>query len=139
MKPLHIVLVIIGGAIVLTVIGFLFADFANAQTPTPTATYPDVDLPRQGSSYTFRCQPVEPIDKLTQICAARTDLPEIVELGCVDHSTIDAAPMTVTVERTPHVDGEIRCYAADSEGNLSDMSDNAGLVDFTPPGKPHVE
>ena len=115
-------------------ISFLLVGVANAQTP-----YPDVDLAREGSTYTFGCQPVEPIDKLIQICAVRSDLAEPIELGCVDHTTLDAVSMTVTVARTPHIDGQIRCYAADSEGNVSDYSANSGLVDFSPPGNPHVK
>jgi hypothetical protein len=136
MKARTVILAAIFGSIVITVCGFLIAECARAQTPAP---HPDIILAREGSTYTFRCQPVEPIDKLALICAVRSDLAEPEELGCVDHTIIDAVSMTVTVQRTPHVDGKIRCYAADSEGNVSDYSDNAGLVDFTPPGKPNVK
>jgi len=134
MKTRDIILAAIGGAIVLAVIIFGFVEFAGAQEP-----HPDIDLARQGSTYPFHCQPVEPIDKMVQICAVRTDQVEPVELGCVDHSTIDTATITISVDRTPHEDGKIRCYAIDSEGNVSDISDNAGVADFTPNGKPHVK
>jgi hypothetical protein len=133
MKPFHIILAVIAGAIVLTLIGFGIAEIAKSQTPTP---HPDIDLARDGSTYQFNCQPVEPIDKMNQMCAVRTDTQEPVELGCVDHATLDVATITITVNRTPHQDGMIRCYATDSEGNVSDISANAGVADFTPPGRP---
>jgi hypothetical protein len=107
----------------------------KAQTPVPR---PDISLERQGSVYNFRCQPVEPIDKMNQICAIRTDQIEPIELGCVDHTDLSVAVIAVTVERTPNNDAFIRCYATDTEGNVSDYSDNAGIADFIPPGKPYV-
>jgi hypothetical protein len=133
MKPFHIILAVIAVAIVLTLIGFGIAEIAKPQTPTP---HPDVDLIRQGSVYNFSCQPVEPIDKMNQMCAVRTDQVEPVELGCIDHNDLSVAVIAVTVERTPHNDASIRCYATDSEGNVSDISANAGVADFTPPGRP---
>jgi len=137
MKPFHIVLAVVGGMIVLIVAIFLIVDVSSAQTPAP---YPDVDLARQGTTYGFQCQPVEPIDKMVSMCAARTDLPDgVIELGCVDATAIDAVQMTITLDRTPHVDASIRCYAVDSEGNVSDYSENIGIADFTPNGKPHVK
>jgi hypothetical protein len=108
----------------------------TAQTPVPQ---PDIPLEKQGSIYFFSCQPVEPIDKMNQMCAVRTDQTEPVELGCIDHTTLEVATIEITVERTPHNDAFIRCYATDTEGNISDISDNAGIADFTPPGKPHVK
>lgn len=102
-------------------------------------THPDVDLARQGSVYTLNCQPVEPIDKMNQVCAVRTDGTTPVELGCVDHTTLAVAEIEVSVDRTPHQDALLRCYVTDSEGNISDISDNAGIADFTPPGKPHAK
>jgi len=109
---------------------------ALAQTPAPL---PDVDLAREGSTYTIVCQPVEPIDKMIELCAVRTDTLDPTELGCVSHSTLDPAPIEVTVVRTPHQDAMIRCYANDSEGNVSDISENAGVADFTPNGRPRVK
>lgn len=117
-------------------IGLGILQIVQAQTPTP---YPDIDLQRVGSTYPFSCQPVEPIDKMNQMCAVRTDLSEPVELGCVDHSTLAVATIPITVNRTQHQDGMIRCYATDSEGNVSDISTNAGVADFTPPGRPVVK
>ncbi len=114
----------------------LLTGAAVAQTPAPQ---PDIPLAREGATYTIGCQPVEPIDKMNQACAVRTDLTEPVELGCVDHTTLEPAVITVTVQRTPHQDAFIRCYVTDSEGNVSEISDNAGVADFTPPGRPHVK
>ncbi len=109
---------------------------ANAQTPAPQ---PDVDLKRSGSTYPFTCQPTEPIDKLMEVCAVRTDLDgEPIELGCALHSTIEPVTFNITVARTPFEDAEIRCYARDSEGNESGYSGNVGRADFTPNGKPFV-
>ena len=114
----------------------IYLQAAYAQTPAPQ---PDVDLARSGTAYPFRCQPVEPIDKMVQMCAARTDLEgDPIELGCVAHTTIAAVSMEVTVARTPFVDAELRCYAIDSEGNVSAYSENVGRADFTPNGRPFV-
>jgi hypothetical protein len=138
MKTRGIVLCVIGGLIVAAVILFGFAEFAGAQE-----THPDIDLARQGSTYTLVCQPVEPIDKMVSMCAIRTFVSTLEmeprELGCVPHSTLDPISIEVTVERTPHQDGMLRCYAIDSEGNVSDISMNAGVADFTPNGRPRVK
>jgi hypothetical protein len=131
----NITLAVVGGLIVLAVLFFAGKE-AWAQTPAPT---PDVPLDRQGSVYNFRCQPVEPIDNMNQMCAVRTDQTEPVELGCVPATTLDIVDMEVTIDRTPHQDAYIRCYATDTQGNVSDYSENAGIADFTPPGKPVVK
>lgn len=115
-----------------------FTFFAIATVAIAQTTHPDVRLKRTGSTYPFSCQPTEPIDGMTSICAIRTDLVEPIELGCVDHATLEVATLTITVERTPFADAEIRCYAIDSEGNVSDFSDNVGFADFTPNGRPFV-
>ena len=134
MKTRDKILAIAGGVIFLTVLGLGVCEMASAQE-----TYPDIDLVRQGSTYGVGCQPVEPIDKLVQICVVRTDLENLIELGCVDHTDLSVATIVVTVDRTPHIDGQLRCYAVDSEGNLSLYSENIGIADFTPPGRPHVK
>jgi len=114
----------------------LVASVAGAQTIAPQ---PDVDLTRTGSTYPITCQPTEPVDKLIEICAVRTDLGgDPIELGCTPHTSIAAVTFEVTVSRTPFQDAEIRCYALDSEGNVSEYSDNVGLADFTPNGRPWV-
>jgi hypothetical protein len=136
MKPYQIVLAVFFGVVFAAVLAFLIVDLAQGQTPSP---YPDIPLEREGATYTFNIQPVEPIDKMIQLCCTRVDLVEPIELGCVAHTTLDLAPITVSVDRTPHQDAEIRCYAEDSEGNVSDLSSNAAWADFTPPGKPHVK
>ncbi len=109
---------------------------------TPTGaqeTHTDVDLARSGSMYPITCQPTDPVDKLAQICAVRTDLDgDPIELGCTPHTSSLAVTFDITVARTPFQDAEIRCYAVDSEGNVSDLSDNVGRADFTPNGRPFV-
>lgn len=118
--------------------GTLLILVVNARALPPVAQ-PDVDLTRSGSTYPITCQPTEPFDKMIQICAVRTDLDgDPVELGCVNHTTIEAASLEITVARTPFEDAEVRCYAIDSEGNISAYSDNVGIADFTPNGKPWV-
>lgn len=129
--------IIVAACVIAALLILFVSGVAGAQTPTPR---PDIDLARSGSTYPLKCQPTEPIDKLVQICAVRTDLEgDPIELGCVAHTTLDVASLEVTVARTPFIDASIRCYAIDSEGNVSDISDNAGLADFTPNGRPWVE
>ncbi len=128
---------ILVAAVVMFFIYLFCAGESRAQTPAP---HPDVDLARSGSTYPITCQPTDPVDKLEQICAVRTDLEgEPVELGCTPHTSALAVTFDITVARTPFQDGEIRCYAIDSEGNVSDLSDNVGRADFTPNGKPVVK
>ena len=71
----------------------------------------------------------------------RTDLPDDpLELGCAEQLLAPLKPVTweIAVERTPMQDAEIRCYAIDFGGNVSEYSANAGIADFTPPGRPWV-
>jgi hypothetical protein len=129
-----IILAAVSIVIVVFVLCFGILEIASAQE-----THPDVPLEKQGSIYFLSCQPVEPIDKMNQMCAVRTDQTAPVELGCIDHTDLSVAVIEVTVARTPHEDGFIRCYATDTEGNISDISENAGVADFTPPGRPHAK
>ncbi len=133
MSNRSIVLAVFLGVILFTIFCFLTKN-ADAQE-----TWPDIALTRQGSTYNINCQPVEPIDLLAQICVVRTDLEGIIELGCIDHIDLTVATLTVSVDRTPHLDGQLRCYAVDTELNSTNYSENAGIVDFTPPGRPHVK
>ncbi len=109
---------------------------ASAQTPAP---HPDVPMTRAGGVYPIGCH--TPLDTdLEQACWARTDLPEgVVELGCVEAPDPDTRyGIDVTVDRTPHVNAVIKCYVTDSEGLISEYSDNSGMINFMPPGKPRV-
>jgi hypothetical protein len=114
----------------------LLAAPALGQTP---ATYPDVPLERTGGVYPIGCH--TPLDTdLDQVCWARTDLVDgVVELGCMDGPLPDTDyRMDVAVERTPHVNAIVKCYVTDTEGLISDYSDNSGIIDFMPPGKPRI-
>ena len=114
----------------------LLAATSSAQTP---AAHPDVPLTRTGGVYPIGCH--TPLDTdLDQACWARIDLLDvIVELGCMDGPNPDTDyRMDVTVERTPHVNAIVKCYVTDTEGLISDYSDNSGIIDFMPPGKPRV-
>jgi hypothetical protein len=47
--------------------------------------------------------------------------------------------MDITVQHTANDDAEIKCYVIDTEANISDYSDNSGIIDFTKPGKGHIK
>jgi hypothetical protein len=135
MKPLHFVLAIIGGAIVLTVAGFLIVDFANAQTPPP---YPDIPLTPVSGTYGVTCAGPDDAD-MAELCLVRSDSNPVIELVCAAAGPSAEIRMEFELESTPNDDAEIRCYAKDTTGLVSDYSPNAGIVDFTPPGVPHVK
>jgi hypothetical protein len=109
---------------------------ASAQTPTPTM-YPDVKWTRDGGVYNAKC--VAPVDlDMAEICFIRADVTPIIELGCVPAGPSELVSLMLAVTETPGDDAEIRCYAVDLDGYHSDNSPNAGLVDFTRPGRPYV-
>jgi len=113
---------------------FWWGDLAYSQEPRP-----DVPLDRVAGLYPITCIAPSDLD-LAEICFVRADLPDqVLELGCVPALADQAATLEVTIERTPHIDAEVRCYATDTSANLSDYSENAGTVDFTPPGRPRVK
>lgn len=93
-------------------------------------------LPTSGV-YTLRAQAPPDLD-LLQICFARVysdpNTPN-EELGCVASDPNQIVSLAVEVRVTPKVDAEIRGFAYDTSGNVSDPSSNAGLIDFTPPGQ----
>lgn len=112
----------------------LLAATASAQT-----AHPDVPLTRTGGVYPIGCMTPSDTD-LDQVCWVRTDLPEgVVELGCMNGPDPDTAyHVDMTVERVPHTIAIIKCYVTDFESLLSEYSDNSGIIDFMPPGKPRI-
>jgi len=118
---------------------FFWVSNGKAQTPVPQ---PNIPLERSGAVYRFACQPVEPASMSDIMCAVRTDLPgDPLELGCetqTGETALDIIVIEITVERTPMQDAQIRCRAIDAGLNPSDLSDNYGIADFTPPGRPWV-
>jgi hypothetical protein len=119
----------------LLIIAILFAFTATAQTPAPR---PDIVLLQAGGIYPIKC--VAPSDEdMAQICFVRTDLAEVVELGCTGAEALETVSLDLNIVATAGDDAEIRCYAVDASGLVGDYSENAGLVDFTRPGRPYVQ
>lgn len=119
--------------VILLILIFGITREANAQTPDPPG---DVALVPIGGLYHIGCQ--TPLDgDLDQMCFVRTDLPDVIELGCVDAPDPNSIYyMDAPIISTPDDDAEIRCYVIDTGGLVSDYSPNAGIVDFTSPGPP---
>lgn len=134
MSTRNIILACVGGAITLAVIVFGFVEFAGAQTPEPR---PDVPLIATGGIYPMSCMAPSDAD-MAEICFVRTDITPIVELGCAPSGPSAIVPLDLNVVATVDDDAEIRCYAVDTSGLVGDYSENAGTVDFTRPGRPHV-
>lgn len=105
-----------------------------AQTPRP-----NTPLLQIGGVYPIGCHTPSDTD-LASVCFVRTDTPEPVELGCTPALGPDTdVGMDLTILTTEGVDAEIHCYVVDHSGLVSDYSENAGLVDFTRPGRPYVQ
>jgi hypothetical protein len=135
MKKRDIILAAIGISIVMTVCGFLIAEFGMAQTPPP---YPDIPLTPVSGTYAVTCAAPSDSD-MAELCLVRSDASPVVELVCAPSGPSEEVRMEFELASTPNADAEIRCYARDTTGLVSDYSPNAGLVDFTPPGAPHVK
>ena len=117
-------------------VAILLAAPALGQTPAP---HPDVPLKRTGGVYPIACH--TPLDTdLDQVCWVRTDLIDgVIELGCMDGPSPDTDyGIDLTIDRTPHTIALIKCYVTDWDGNISEYSDNSGIIDFMPPGKPRI-
>jgi len=120
----------------LYLVAILLATPAFAQTPAP---HPDVPLKKVGGVYDIGCH--TPLDTdLDQVCWVRTDLDSgVIELGCLHGPTPDTSYRTdIAVDQTPNEDAEVKCYVSDTEGFVSNYSDNSGLIDFTRPGPPRI-
>lgn len=112
------------------VVGVVFSA-ALAQEPADVKYFPTSGV------YTLRAQAPPDLD-LLQICFARVysdpNTPN-EELGCVASDPNQIVSLAVEVRVTPKLDAEIRGFAYDTSGNVSDPSPNAGRIDFTPPGQ----
>ncbi len=109
---------------------------ASAQTPAP---HPDVPLKKVGGVYDIGCH--TPLDTdLDQVCWVRTDLSAgVIELGCLHGPSPDTTYRTdISVQQTPNENADVKCYVSDTEGLVSEYSDNSGLIDFTRPGRPRI-
>jgi hypothetical protein len=111
--------------------------FIALAATTAGAQDTDVPLTPTGGVYPVSFMPPDDTD-LFQVCCLRADLTPVVELGCVDAVPSVVGTVSVTIDSTPNDDAEIRCYATDTTGLVSDYSPNAGIVDFTPPGSPLI-
>jgi len=135
MKTRNIILLAIFGVILIAVGIFGIVEVAKSQTPTPR---PNVPLLQTGGIYNAGCQPVEPFDTVVKACWVRTDTTEPQELGCVDSIGGAEARMDLNMIINVNEVAEVRCYVVSEQGVPSDYSENAGIVDFTQPGRPFV-
>jgi len=119
-------------AFTLMILGII-EDVANAQESRP-----NIPLLQTGGIYPMACVAPEDND-MKEICFVRTDLPEMIELGCSSAGPNETVYLDLNVVATVDDDAEIRCYAVDTSGLVGDYSENAGLVDFTRPGRPYVQ
>jgi hypothetical protein len=134
MMTRNTILGIIGVTIFVMVACFVCKD-AFAQTTPP---YPDIPLTPVSGTYAVTCAGPDDAD-MAELCLVRADSNPVVELVCADAGPSAEVRMEFELESTPNDDAEIRCYARDTTGLVSDYSPNAGTVDFTPPGEPHVK
>ena len=142
MKPFHIVLAVVGGSIVATVGGFLFADCANAQTIEPR---PNVILPPTLESGTYPMKVTVPTQDVSdndvfEACCDRVDVDPIIRLGCNARSeTTMTIEFDVEVIKTPGDDAEVRCYTVNTQ-EQSDYTSNSYILPFPrKPNQPFVQ
>jgi hypothetical protein len=100
-------------------------------------SHPDIPLTPVSGTYAITCA-APPDADMAELCLVRADAVPVIELVCAAAGPSAEVRMEFELESTPNDDAEIRCYAKDTTGLVSDYSENAGLVDFTPPGQPHV-
>lgn len=113
--------------------------FACPTLPGAWAQEPDVSLTRIGGTYNVCCMTADDND-LGVLCFARTDVTPPDPLACVMTPAGNTKVCKLlTIARTTFDDADIRCQAIDLELNESEWSENKGLVDFTPPGRPHIK
>jgi hypothetical protein len=116
------------GSLTLMALSMLVVFDASAQAPPD-----DVPLAPLGGVYPVKAQAADDSD-MAEICCVRADAAPVDELGCVPAGASEIVTIEVTVVATEDNDAEIRCYAVDTTGLVSDYSPNAGIVDFTRPG-----
>ena len=115
-------------------LSIILSTMVFAQTSEPR---PDVPLLQTGGIYNMGCHAPSDTD-LLEMCFVRTDVTPIVELGCTPVQPDQDIRMDLNIVPTQGDNAEIRCYAKDTSGLVSDYSENAGIVDFTRPGRPYV-
>lgn len=126
--------VIIFLAVTTTIFAIVFiSSVADAQTP-----HPDVPLSLQNGTVSLTCVPTAPMAHVIEVCFLRTDMDPDVDLGCVPALGGTPGEKDLTIVITDDQDAEIRCFSVGSNNMNSEISDNAGTVNFTRPGKPHV-
>jgi len=125
---------IIRTTILLTV---FMATNAVAQTATPTPM-PDVLLLKTGEVHTLHVQMPPDLDVIS-LCCYRVDAPNELDFGCIPSSPSAIETWNLTIPFTEGDDAEVRCTAVDTSGNVSDLSPNAGLADFTLPQAPVLQ
>lgn len=104
--------------------------------PLVAAAQP-ADVPLTQISGTYSVKAAMPSDTdVISLCVVRVDVTPVIEYGCTPGGPMEVVTMEITVVATPNDDAEIRAYAVDSEGLVSDYSPNAGRIDFTKPGPP---
>lgn len=131
MKRIDPITLLVSAGLVL--LALLMISRAEAQE-----TRPDVPLLLVDGKGPMKC--VAPSDSdMAQVCFVRTDVTPLIELGCVPAGPDEPVLLELTVPVTAGDDGEVRCYAVDTSGLVGDFSLNAGLADFSPPGRPYVE
>jgi hypothetical protein len=105
-----------------------------AQTPRP-----DVPLSQEGGIYVMSCMPTEPMGHVVEACFLRVDVEPDLDLGCVPASPGTTATKHLEIPITIDQDAEIRCFMVGSNNMNSEISENAGIVNFTRPGRPFVQ
>ena len=109
-------------------IALLFSSVALAQVT-------DIPLVMVSGVYTVKAQMAGDSDT-SELCVVRVDLPQVIEFGCVPAAANEIVSMDIVVTVTENDDAEIRVYAVDTGGLVSEYSPNAGIIDFTRPTAP---
>jgi len=117
--------------VLIVVAASAIASRSEAQAPA------DVQLRQGAGVYEVKVQSPTDLD-LDRVCVERVDVTPAFDLGCSPAAPSEIVTISVTISRTPLDDAELRAFAYDLDGNKSEPSPNAGLVDFTPPNGPVV-
>ncbi len=107
----------------------LVASVASAQE--------DISLKPVSGTYTIRAQMASDLDTV-ELCVVRVDLDPLIEYGCAPAGPDEIVKMEISVDVTTNQDAEIRVFAVDTSGLVSDLSPNAGRIDFTRPAAPSL-
>jgi hypothetical protein len=122
--------------IMLVVVIFCVTRAGAQELPADVKYFPNGGL----GKYDVKATVPDPSNDPVQICVERVDVTPPEQVGCAPYAgdgQVTIIPVLVSV--TPHDDAELRAYSNDDSGNVSEPSPNAGLIDFTPPGKARFE